>query len=1166
MDAEEKEKALKSFKPLLRGVVQSNPRGVLISDLAREYRLITFSELPVRKLGCRSVEELLRLCSDTVMCVGGLVRPVLDESTAHLQEMLNRQKKPKKKKRTFARPPPGRPSFAPSGGSRSSWGGGGGSNSFRPGSSMTGGYGYRPGGSYPGGFTRTVTQPTRSFPSPFGSSAQRSTTRPMTNASPSRTNGYPSSSSSPGFTSPSSVSVASQTSASPSHTPGGNAVTLTSPDDATLSKQIYDIVKDVPQGLFMARVIVLYKEKYRRDLSASIARERLPSMSCLTVEINQATNIPIVYARTSAGSQPPAVPVPSQSATSQPASRRPVSTASTQQASKTTIGLSSTVQSSQHVPPPATVEDDLLEHPHCENNYKNKLTTFVVKKYGPGAKYIPVYDSWPEDDGTFTASVQVDEDTFWGHGKTAKKSHFVAAKKALETLQNKAPRSATVPRSLGASDVKEVAEQFAKAVHLSEVEQIASEAPSEREPASSSRVEVVPPSRMARPPTLSAPHPASFSVWKDVCKKSGFLDVHITSVQGPYCIYATLFENRGICSELERVLTQYSEGCGDLQPLRMKKEKSVCLVRGDEGRAFRAVVEYLDMDNKEVVVRYLDHGDTDRVPFNELYELPEDVYWPEYQAFKLVLNNLTTDGDGFTQLTSDVEELILDKDMVADILFQMDLNDERLWVDLWDTSGPEDINVNEMLRSRYKTTQEFHMELPPPGDSLLVRITQLVVGARDVSLFVQRAQNSSFIDKMVKRMTRHFDESERASRAHSLLAEDELVVNRRCCVRKDEMWYRATIKSVMPDKKMCEVFLLDFGYSTVVRRIELRHMYSDEQDSGDIIHLPPQCKECHLAGIVPQFELSRSTESYVSAVTDRALRLTVVSKGKDGQPDKVRVFFTEQGLDLDLSQRLMDIHQGRFTKWQMADFIAARNGREAGSESPRRPAMDFSIPVQQLTPPLPLPSLSDTSKHYTPVIVLQVFAPDCFAVALQTTEMTEQYNELESLLASDSTLRAPLSRPYRWSVGDICAAPVEGDFFRCRIIALEDKDAEVFLLDDGSKVTVASSLLRELPDKAWDCPFQIFFARLYGVAPVPDASDGNWPPAAHEEFKRLTKDKTLQACFMPNSPHYRDTETSRAALVQSPVRVLLLVDVSGDLDLYIHRKLVTDSLAIPLPN
>eukprot|EP00117_Sycon_ciliatum_P026374 scpid20816/ scgid21665/ Tudor domain-containing protein 7B len=1177
-DQEKRKKELENFKKLLRSVVLSSPRGVPIYDLCREFRAITYEEMPFRKHGLRSAEELLRLCPDTVVIIpdGGtyIVRAVADQATAHMQELISKQKKGKKKARKG--PPPGR-SYQPPGSARG-----------------------RPFGSGPrfGSYVPTLGRsgPLRSGPmQPFMSArVPQKSVFPPAGGNISVTTGSSGRFASSGFAAgkkPVGVSSAPSPSSQPmasNQQSYGNPVTDSSPDTQHLEKQFVEIISDSKAGLFLPRLLVLYAQRYRRDLPKEVALRRMSQMQRITVEAIQSNHILYVKSPGAAATKAPATAASRDGTSSGSAN-------STRPASATTAGLATTSavaapsatgsaaagKKKWASPPPSPETDDLIENPVADKNYKNMLMTYVVKRFGSGQQYTPVYEHFSNEDGTFTASVRVGTATFYGEGSAAKKAHFAAAREALQTFQSKAPRAAEVPRSVLASEidpVSEITNKLARSVYVTESDDKASgtNGSGSEDSTSSSDVPATQVVRM-KPlmPLQTSPYPPSCSVWKEVRQKKGYLDVHITCVQGPYCVYATLYENRGLCQELDIMLQQYVAGCEtELTPLRNKKENSVCLVRNEEGHPFRAVIEYLDMKMNQVMVRYLDHGDIDSVAFDEVYELPPDLYWPEYQAFKMVLQNLTAAGDDIEQLTEDLEELILEKDMVADVLYQMDLSDERLWVDLWDTSKAEDIHVNEVLRKRYKATQDFNLDLPDVGNSLLVRITQVVAGAHNMSIFVQRAQNSSFINKMVQRMTRHFEESDRINRAQFLLSEDELAVNRKCCVRyTDDKWYRCVVKSILPGKDNCEVYFLDYGYTSVVRRIQLRQMYSDEVDSGDILHLPPQCRECHLAGLPASFVLTREMEEYLNAVTEQALSLTVVEKGVDDAPGKVKITFAECGTDVDLSTRFQDICHGRFSLEQMSEYVAAVNGQyvdsASGSEqvggsgvaasSLATAANDCKRPVQLLVPSLPLPKAEPAGSSvqaYIPVYILHATSPDSFAASLATADMLAQYNELEEILDSDPSLRSQPAPAVTWSVGDVCAAPSEGTFVRGRIVSLSSQHATVFLLDDGGNLDVNMSDLRELPERAWECPFQVFFGKLFGVVPT---RGPQWDSTALDCFSQLTQDKTLQARF------FSDTFSAPAPGSDSrkaPTCSLQLVDVSGERDAAVMKELINRGHAL----
>ena len=97
---------------MLRAIVQSSPRGVLMEKVGGEYRALTYQPLPFRSLGYDSLESFLRSIPDTVRlersAEGIVVKAVADSSTAKLQKLIDKQKKPKARRKAapsaFRRP------------------------------------------------------------------------------------------------------------------------------------------------------------------------------------------------------------------------------------------------------------------------------------------------------------------------------------------------------------------------------------------------------------------------------------------------------------------------------------------------------------------------------------------------------------------------------------------------------------------------------------------------------------------------------------------------------------------------------------------------------------------------------------------------------------------------------------------------------------------------------------------------------------------------------------------------------------------------------------------------------------------------------------------------------------------------------------------------------
>ncbi|XP_014676856.1 PREDICTED: tudor domain-containing protein 7-like [Priapulus caudatus] len=94
------EQRVKSVKSMLRSVLLSEKGGVKFTKLNYDYQDITGDSIPFKSLGFRTLEEFLRSVPDVcqiinrggdMLCVG-----VADETTAHVQRLIMRQKSKKK--------------------------------------------------------------------------------------------------------------------------------------------------------------------------------------------------------------------------------------------------------------------------------------------------------------------------------------------------------------------------------------------------------------------------------------------------------------------------------------------------------------------------------------------------------------------------------------------------------------------------------------------------------------------------------------------------------------------------------------------------------------------------------------------------------------------------------------------------------------------------------------------------------------------------------------------------------------------------------------------------------------------------------------------------------------------------------------------------------------
>ncbi len=97
--SEEREKLLKRTKSDVRSVLLSAPRGVLKRNFRREFMSLVGQDIPLNKLGLRSIDEFARAFPDVMQeSIGPTGEPtfyvVANAETRHVASLVSRQKKP----------------------------------------------------------------------------------------------------------------------------------------------------------------------------------------------------------------------------------------------------------------------------------------------------------------------------------------------------------------------------------------------------------------------------------------------------------------------------------------------------------------------------------------------------------------------------------------------------------------------------------------------------------------------------------------------------------------------------------------------------------------------------------------------------------------------------------------------------------------------------------------------------------------------------------------------------------------------------------------------------------------------------------------------------------------------------------------------------------------
>jgi hypothetical protein len=99
---------LDKTKKELRSLLISAPRGVAVSLLAKDYKMVMGKELPYREMGCRNIEQFIQSIPDTVRVghgpAGLTCYAVANAETQQIARFVASQKKPALKK--SLKPPP----------------------------------------------------------------------------------------------------------------------------------------------------------------------------------------------------------------------------------------------------------------------------------------------------------------------------------------------------------------------------------------------------------------------------------------------------------------------------------------------------------------------------------------------------------------------------------------------------------------------------------------------------------------------------------------------------------------------------------------------------------------------------------------------------------------------------------------------------------------------------------------------------------------------------------------------------------------------------------------------------------------------------------------------------------------------------------------------------
>lgn len=558
-------------------------------------------------------------------------------------------------------------------------------------------------------------------------------------------------------------------------------------------------------------------------------------------------------------------------------------------------------------------------------------------------------------------------------------------------------------------------------------------------------------------------------------------------------------------------------------------------------------VKVIEVRGIDCTCWFLDHGDEDKVPVEDLREIAPKFLDLPPQAITVQLAGLE-DYDYSETLLQHLNTFLLGKSLVGKVENRKSLGSSyvksskaspRPRLVLFDTSSEDvDVNLNQKL-IELLVSQDAQSKLPPVGGEEVTVFVSYV--AKNGDIFVQKESSTfTMIEKMI---VEQGPEAMKAAPATEI-QEGKLYLAK---YAEDGSLYRAEVLS-QPQEDKVEVAFVDYGNSS---KVLLSEVWELSAISDVMAELPRQALKCRLNNVPPSghYWSEHATKAFRDLVPESQVVVLKVVGGPTECPN-VEIHLpncNDGSVNLDLSTEL-DI-------FPLTESSGVSNGdHEVQSLSELK--IDPTSPESTSAPMSPLSSSQDLANLKT------LLAPDVpaegqyfdvtitFAVS-PSNFVVQPYSEgpkLEVLMSDLNTFYNKDENLHELSMTDIkegdylSARHTDGFWYRVKITKVIDEDhVAVRYVDYGDLTMVSSSDLQPLWGQFRNLPFQAINAKLANVIPV----KGDWQPEDTVWFNTRVSEKQFVSLI-------KSVEGDGDPLVE-----LVLIDTTHPSeDKYIDQELV----------
>ena len=555
-------------------------------------------------------------------------------------------------------------------------------------------------------------------------------------------------------------------------------------------------------------------------------------------------------------------------------------------------------------------------------------------------------------------------------------------------------------------------------------------------------------------------------------------------------------------------------------------------------------VKVVEIRGIQCTCTFLDHGDHDTIPIEDLREMEPKFLALPAQAFSIALSGLEEYEYNENVITR-LNEMLLGKAFVAKVDNKLDLSKHHSVnivprMILFDTSSEVDVNINQKL-IEVLVSEDYQNRLPQPGGEEIQVIILSIMNSGEI--FCRKEGNTfASIHKQIEENAATI----MSSGASGLIGKNQLYL----AEQGGSLYRGETLSSDKCLDGRYSCFMVDTG---VFAQLEPNQIYDIPASCESLVDIPKLALKCRLEGVPPEgyiWSPEATAGLREQAPENTPVRLKVVGGNVDCPTVEIHQLNSNQGsINFDLSTEF-DLFPALPTGLSSPDNsingspVKTKNGgSDGGSPGSGDPAS--SIPSAVLPPDGEQFDVKVTCAVSPSNFIVQPYN-ESEKLSMLMEDMDNFYNKEESL--QEMTPDCMVEGAY------LAGRHSDGYWYRIRITKVIDHaSAAVRLVDYGDLSMLNLNDMQPLWAKFRQLPLQAINAKLGNIAPA----NGDWMPEDTVWFSNRVADQEFVSIIKKRSPDLGDD-------FDMIVELSLIDTTHPTVDKFIDQELIEDKRAVSL--